>query len=94
MKLQSIQYLHESTGIVFEVEFKDGKKRITVRTTHGDDEFMFENSKPEILITVATALLEIGNFCAMIRTDEVGVMDVPPADPHSTALLTNYDLRG
>lgn len=63
MKLLSTQYLHEKTGITFEIEFNGDNKRIKLKTKYGDNNFMFTNSQPKTLIKIGEAILEIGEFC-------------------------------
>jgi hypothetical protein len=69
MKKLNETYLHESTGITFDIQYDGEKKKVRIingsnLVISGNKEtaFIFNRSKPETIIKVANALLEIGNF--------------------------------
>ena len=72
MKKVNETYLHEETGIRFDIEHSDDKNK-KVRISNGikmvsgraenEHAFIFNRSKPETIIKIAKTLLEIGEFC-------------------------------
>lgn len=71
-------YLHEETGISFEVEYEKNielrdenpvNKRVKILPSGvgviglNKQSFVFSRSKPEMVIKIGQALLDIGKFC-------------------------------
>lgn len=65
MKKINETYIHEETGIQFDIKYDQDKKKVRILTSvkERDNQFIFDRSNPETIIKVANALLEIGNFC-------------------------------
>ena len=74
MKLKTQTYEHEATGITAEISFEEKlshygedrqsiiKKKITIKTSDGDKEFIFEKSNAETIKKVGEAFLEIAEL--------------------------------
>ena len=71
MKKINETYIHETTGIKFDIETEYNvsggtRKRVRIDSNPASykniDGFVFNRSSPETIIKIATALLEIGEF--------------------------------
>jgi hypothetical protein len=72
MKKINETYLNEATGIQFDIEYKNGEKKVRITpvpNSYKDSDlgFIFNRSKPETIIKIGQTLLEIGNFCEELK---------------------------
>jgi hypothetical protein len=71
MKKINETYLHEDTGIQFDVEYKENKKILKIKPSFNgyknNTSFVFNHSNPETVIKIGKALLDIGNFCKELK---------------------------